>query len=105
MGGGLTIRLWDAGSGRELRRLARDQKSADEDAGFGAITAAVTFSPDGQLVAAAWNDGLISLWEAASGKERGEFPANNSPGPGPVAVAPDGKTLAWGTPNGMVRLR
>jgi RNA polymerase sigma factor (sigma-70 family) len=77
-------RLWEVGTGKELRRFP---------VGRGSI-GALAFSPDGTTLAGgSWDDGRLHLFEVASGKERKAFPkiGNNIQN---VAFAPDGKTVA-----------
>src|SRR5438045_789993 len=57
------VKLWDTGSGFELRTLA----ISGGVSGFGAATlsgiASISFSHDGRLLAAGGRDGSISIWE------------------------------------------
>ena len=66
----------------------------------------VAFSPDGTLLAAAYGDGYVRLWNPATGQPVGAaLPAD--PGGsalGGVAFSPHGKLLATGDSDGYVRL-
>jgi WD40 repeat protein len=60
----------------------------------------VAFSPDGKTLAASSGDGMVKIWEVATGKVRAIFKGPpSSPGLsyGSVAFSPDGKTLAAGS--------
>jgi WD40 repeat protein len=88
------VRLWDARTGKELRRLEGHERG---------MIAAVTFSPDGRYLASRGGvDGVVILWEAYSGKQVRKHEKltkvnpwrfNRSAG---LAFSPDGKTLAVG---------
>src|SRR5262249_60501393 len=54
-----TVRLWDAATGKELRRFE----------GHRAGVESVAFSPDGALLASGGSDDAARAWEAATGKE------------------------------------
>jgi hypothetical protein len=93
-GGDGTVRLWDVGSGRELRRFATAPPQQ---------VASLCFSRDGRNVAAGLANGHAALIEVATGRERWSFSA----GPShvyAVTFAPDGKTLASGGADHVVRL-
>jgi RNA polymerase sigma factor (sigma-70 family) len=78
-----TARLWDAATGRELRRLADPGKPIS----------AVDLSPDGKVVAAGNLNQTFVLWGAATGKELFRSPKleNNVLS---LRFSPDGKLLA-----------
>jgi WD40 repeat protein len=89
--GGLTV--WDAVTGRERLRLPR--------AGLDR-PGALTFSPDGRLLAAAsgWR---VRLWQTATGKEVGVPDGHNGPVRA-VAYSPDGKMVATGISDGAIHI-
>ena len=67
----------------------------------------VAFSPDGTLLATAYGDGTVQLWNTATGHEAGA-PLSAETGPGAdvnaVAFSPDGKLLATADADGTVGL-
>jgi RNA polymerase sigma factor (sigma-70 family) len=84
-GSDLAIRLWDSGTGEQVREIGR----------FRSVWG-LALSPDGKTVAAAVQDGdewSVRLWQIDTGKVSQRLPQL---GPRPIAVAfaPDGKTLA-----------
>jgi RNA polymerase sigma factor (sigma-70 family) len=79
-----TLRLWDAATGREFRRLDRLPRGL----------AAVAFSPSGTTLATAGGrDGAVRLWQVATGRELRRLDAPGGAAHA-LAFAPDGKTLA-----------
>ena len=92
------VRLWDARTGRLLRRLG---DPADQ-------IMAVALSPDGQRVAAGGGSpdgkGVVRVWNAASGTpvwSVGDHAAEVLA----VAFAPDGSSLASAGADGLIKLR
>jgi WD40 repeat protein len=79
---GATVRLWEAATGRELRRFP----------GLHPFVSAVAITPDGKMIAGADNKGTVILWDLATGRETrrredySEYPD--------IVFAPDGKTYA-----------
>ena len=67
----------------------------------------MAFSPDGKLLAAAYGDGYVRLWNPATQQAVGApLPADTGPGGSvfSVAFSPDGKLLATAGADGIVRL-
>jgi WD40 repeat protein len=94
-GGGIQGRvwLWNSASGRKLRALR----------GGDTGVAALAFSPDGTVVAAANLSGAVSLWYTSTGNWIGEVDGVGF-GESVLAFSPDGTVLAQSTPDGEVRL-
>ena len=91
------IVLWDAATGKEVRTL---KEAADS-------TLALTFSPDGRLLAAAgpveWDKkrtNEVRIWSVASGQLLRTWPDTTTS----IAFTPDGKRLAILGTDGAVRL-
>jgi WD40 repeat protein len=80
---GHTVRLWDTATGERRYRV---------EAGKNAVA---LFSPDGRLLLTGGADGIVRVWESASGKRlrqwRVSAPLDEG---GPLALSPDGKLLA-----------
>src|SRR5262249_52073722 len=92
-----TVCLWDADTGKQLRKLEPAGTSTPNS-----LPLPLTFSPDGKLLATGTDNGTspmskgeLQLWEVASGAltRTLEFPHQIAS----VAFSPDGKTLAVGT--------
>jgi WD40 repeat protein len=54
-----TVRIWDAESGKELRRLA----------GRRIYASSAIFSPDGMKILTNWQNESVRIWDAHSGKQ------------------------------------
>ena len=87
-------RLWEVGTGKELRLFP----AVRFPAGNG-LKRALAFSPDGATLAGGgWGDARLRLWETATGKEPKNFPKIGEDIVS-VAFAPDGKTVAAAADN------
>jgi WD40 repeat protein len=100
------IRLLDAATGKEIRRLAghqarsfsppRNPKSPLDllvgSVGKGNVTT-LAFSPDGKTLASGGWDDLVRLWDVATGKQLRKLDAHRAM-VARVAFSPDGKLLA-----------
>jgi WD40 repeat protein len=86
-------KVWDTASGRELPVPWGNPERL----------AALTYSPDGNLVATGGKDGSIALWDATTGRQ--SHAARNRPAAiRALAFAPDGKTLATCGTDGFITL-
>src|SRR5262249_53553595 len=93
-GQGLTVEVWDAGTGREgFTRNGRDR----------GVWRNLTFSPDGRRFAAKSQDGTVSVWEAETGHTTFTRKGRTA-GVRSVAFSPDGHRLAVGGVDGTVKV-
>ena len=87
------IRLWDATSGEERRRLK----------GHTGSVWAISFSPDGGRIASASWDHKVKVWSVEDGRELLTFSEHTAPVHS-VAFSPDGRRLVSGGFDGQVKV-
>jgi eukaryotic-like serine/threonine-protein kinase len=92
-----SVELWNTATG-QLRTTFRVQDLS---------VVSVAFSPDGKILATGGQICEISLWDAATGKQKLTFDQGESGFSAVLSLrfSPDGKTLATGSSHGTVRLR
>jgi FOG: WD40 repeat len=88
-----TLRLWDAATGREVRRFE----------GHTERVRSVAFSPDGRYALSGSDDSTVRLWDAATGREVRCFEGHTERVRS-VAFSPDGRYALSGTNNKTVHL-
>jgi WD40 repeat protein len=98
-----TIILWEAGTGKFLRRIAGAAPRAQPGALFNEKVWSLAFSPDSKTLASGSGDTSIYLWDPATGKQIGRLDGHTH-WVRSVAFAPDCKTLASASQDKTVRL-
>lgn len=99
-GSDYTVRLWDRKTGEQARELLNVSDRTNPYAGARQVYA-VSFSPDGTLLAAGVGDQAIHVWETATGKER--FAGRHQGAVVATVFAPNGKTVYSAGQDGVVR--
>jgi len=84
----LTVRLWDAADGAELRVLTGHTKAVET----------VVFAPDGRSVLTGSWDGTVKQWDVSTGAEMRTF-VDDAPVLS-LAISPDGKNILTGCTDG-----
>jgi RNA polymerase sigma factor (sigma-70 family) len=91
---GRLIRLWEPGSGKELRKLEADAH----------VVTGLALSPDGTALAAACHvDRTIRLWDVPGGKPLARTGGHDG-GVAFLAVSPDGRRVATSAYDGTTRV-
>ncbi|EIV94186.1 WD40 repeat domain-containing protein, partial [Frankia sp. QA3] len=88
-----SVRVWEVGSGRELRVLTGQQ----------GWVRSVGFSPDGALLVSGGDDGSVRVWEVGSGRELRVLTGHQD-WVRSVGFSPDGALLVSGGDDGSVRV-
>ena len=94
------LRVWDLHTRTRLRVL---RSELHQRSGHDAAALALAFSPDGSLLASGHVDGLVHLWDMASGDEV-PVRLRHDQSVGAIAFSPDGATLATGSLDASLRL-
>ncbi len=103
-----TVKLWDVRSAKEADKqpwelgYERTAKLLFTLKGPIAQVWSVALAPDGKTLAAAYEDGTVTLWDPATGKKRAGL--RHAAAVKSVAFSPDGAALAAGCEDGTVRL-
>ena len=87
------IRIWDAATGRVIRRLS----------GHTGWIRSLAFAPDGTLLASGSTDQTVRIWDAATGQLLATL-SGHTGFIGGVTFSPDSATLASASRDGSVRL-
>lgn len=90
------VRLWDAATGREVRKLPAESSG----------THSLAFTPDGKCLATLTANGRLSVWDVATGRELLDLPAEKMLGfpDRALAISPDGAWLAAGSPEKAISI-
>jgi WD40 repeat protein len=88
----ILLQVWDAGTGKELRRFGKGRRLGKVPD----VLYAIAFSADGKTVAACGSGDAIGLWDPDTGQSRGQLVAKGAGWMSSLAFSPDGKQLVSG---------
>ena len=88
-----TASLWDAASGKPLRRFQE---------GHEFLVSGAVFFPDGKHLATGAGDNSVRIWDLTAGTQSAVLTPTGRIGT--LAVSPDGKWLATGSPGTDIKL-
>jgi RNA polymerase sigma factor (sigma-70 family) len=89
------IRLYDVASGKELLSKPAHQRTVSS----------LAFTPDGGTLISGGADGMIGIWDVATGKSRHFLPSVRWGSVTGVALVPGGSTFVSGGQDGLIRLQ
>ncbi|MEM7456156.1 MAG: serine/threonine-protein kinase [Planctomycetota bacterium] len=92
--------LYDPDSGAVVREFAR----AEQNESGGWINSKVAVSPDGQLVASSWTNGVIDVWNLEDGTNRLQLDVGAGRMLSSVQFSPDGNHIATAESGGRCAL-
>ena len=94
-GSGRDVLLWDVASREQCDGMLQGHQKEVKG---------IAFSPDGQSLASASEDGTIRLWDRVSGKQMGEPLTGHEAAVSCIAFAANGRMLASASIDGTIRL-
>jgi WD40 repeat protein len=87
-GGGAQVRLWDVATGAEIRAMTTGQGKP--------YSFLVAPNPDGRWIASGTGEGLVKLWDSATGQPLATLEGSIENGIEAVALSPDARWIAAG---------
>jgi WD40 repeat protein len=98
------FRIWDVVGGTERPRWERRRTDGESERQEDSRVTAVAWSRDGKLIASGHDEGLVILWDAATGTELRRFAKGHDAIVNSLAFAPNGKWFVSGSVDRTVRI-